>query len=61
MRCRHSSAEAQGAGILKADSKQVGGTGKSGGGGLQGVFLNASLELDAWGRARHGHAAARTR
>ncbi|HEX5864488.1 MAG TPA: TolC family protein, partial [Casimicrobiaceae bacterium] len=33
--------------------------GKSGGdGGLQGVFLNASLELDVWGRVRYGRAAA---
>lgn len=35
--------------------------GKSGGdgGGLEGVFLNASLELDVWGRVRYGEAAAR--
>ena len=33
--------------------------GKSGGdGGLQGVWLNASLELDVWGRVRYGEAAA---
>lgn len=33
--------------------------GKSGGdGGLQGIFLNASLELDVWGRVRYGGAAA---
>lgn len=33
--------------------------GKSGGGGgLEGVFLNASLELDVWGRVRYGQAAA---
>jgi multidrug efflux system outer membrane protein len=34
--------------------------GKSGGngGGLEGVFLNASLELDVWGRVRYGEAAA---
>lgn len=34
--------------------------GKSGGdgGGLDGVFLNASLELDVWGRVRYGEAAA---
>lgn len=34
--------------------------GKSGGngGGLEGVFLNASLELDVWGRLRYGEAAA---
>jgi multidrug efflux system outer membrane protein len=33
--------------------------GKSGGdgSGLQGVFLNASLELDVWGRVRYGQAA----
>jgi NodT family efflux transporter outer membrane factor (OMF) lipoprotein len=35
------------------------GGGKSGGsGGLDGVFLNASLELDIWGRLRYGQAAA---
>jgi NodT family efflux transporter outer membrane factor (OMF) lipoprotein len=35
------------------------GGGKSGGsGGLDGVFLNASLELDVWGRVRYGRAAA---
>jgi len=35
------------------------GGGKSGGsGGLDGVFLNASLELDVWGRLRYGQAAA---
>jgi len=33
--------------------------GKSGGGGgLEGIFLNASLELDVWGRVRYGRAAA---
>jgi multidrug efflux system outer membrane protein len=34
--------------------------GKSGGngGGLEGVFINASLELDVWGRVRYGEAAA---
>jgi outer membrane protein TolC len=33
--------------------------GKSGGsGGLEGVFLNASLELDVWGRIRYGQSAA---
>jgi NodT family efflux transporter outer membrane factor (OMF) lipoprotein len=34
--------------------------GKSGGdgGGLEGIFLNASLELDIWGRVRYGEAAA---
>ncbi len=35
------------------------GGGKSGGsGGLDGVWLNASLELDIWGRLRYGQAAA---
>ena len=35
------------------------GGGKSGGdGGLQGIFLSASLELDVWGRVRYGQAAA---
>ena len=35
------------------------GGGKSGGsGGLDGVWLNASLELDLWGRLRYGRAAA---
>jgi multidrug efflux system outer membrane protein len=36
------------------------GGGKSGGdgSGLRGVFLNASLELDVWGRIRYGRAAA---
>ncbi len=34
------------------------GGGKSGsGGGLDGIFLNASLELDVWGRVRYGQAA----
>jgi len=34
-------------------------SGKSGGGGgLNAVFLNASLELDVWGRLRYGEAAA---
>ncbi len=28
------------------------------GGGLNGIFLNASLELDVWGRLRYGEAAA---
>lgn len=34
--------------------------GKSGGngGGLEGIFLNASLELDVWGRVRYAEAAA---
>jgi outer membrane protein, multidrug efflux system len=31
-----------------------------GGGGLNAVFLNASLELDVWGRLRYGQAAARS-
>ena len=30
----------------------------SGGGGLNGIFLNASLELDVWGRLRYGEAVA---
>ena len=35
------------------------GGGKSGGsGGLDGIWLNASLELDVWGRVRYGGAAA---
>ncbi len=35
------------------------GGGKSGGsGGLDGIWLNASLELDLWGRVRYGSAAA---
>jgi outer membrane protein, multidrug efflux system len=34
-------------------------SGKSGGGGgINGLFLNASLELDVWGRLRYGEAAA---
>ena len=37
----------------------VGGGKSGGGGGLDGVFLNASLELDVWGRLRYGSAAAR--
>jgi NodT family efflux transporter outer membrane factor (OMF) lipoprotein len=37
-------------------------SGKSGGGGgLNAVFLNASLELDVWGRLRYGEAAAEAR
>jgi len=35
------------------------GQSSSGGSGLNGVFLNASLELDIWGRLRYGEAAAR--
>lgn len=35
-------------------------SGKTGsGGGLNGIWLNASLELDVWGRVRYGEAAAR--
>jgi len=37
----------------------LGGGKSGGGGGLDGVFLNASLELDVWGRVRYGNAAAR--
>ncbi|WP_286612470.1 TolC family protein [Variovorax jilinensis] len=36
----------------------LGGGKSGGGGGLEGVFLNASLELDVWGRLRYGRAAA---
>ncbi len=36
----------------------IGGGKSGGGGGLDGVFLNASLELDVWGRLRYGRAAA---
>lgn len=35
-----------------------GGDKSGGGGGLDGVWLNASLELDIWGRLRYGRAAA---
>ncbi|MDM0047096.1 TolC family protein [Variovorax dokdonensis] len=35
----------------------LGGGKSGGGGGLDGVFLNASLELDVWGRLRYGQAA----
>jgi NodT family efflux transporter outer membrane factor (OMF) lipoprotein len=36
------------------------GGGKAGGsGGLDGIFLNASLELDVWGRLRYGQAASK--
>jgi outer membrane protein, multidrug efflux system len=36
-------------------------SGKSGGGGgINGLFLNASLELDVWGRLRYGEAAAQS-
>lgn len=34
------------------------GSASSGGDGLNGIFLNLSLELDVWGRLRHGQAAA---
>jgi multidrug efflux system outer membrane protein len=37
----------------------LGGGKSGGGGGLDGIFLNASLELDVWGRLRYGRAAAR--
>ncbi|MDM0082876.1 TolC family protein [Variovorax sp. J31P179] len=37
----------------------LGGGKSGGGGGLEGIFLNASLELDVWGRLRYGRAAAR--
>ena len=55
------------AGLLKVASASllpsvtaVGITGgkSGGGGGLEGVFLNASLELDVWGRVRYGQSAA---
>ncbi len=36
----------------------TGGDKSGGGGGLQGVFLNAKLELDVWGRVRYETAAA---
>jgi multidrug efflux system outer membrane protein len=48
-----------GASLYPAVSVLGHGGGKSGGdGGLQGIFLNASLELDVWGRVRYGQAAA---
>jgi NodT family efflux transporter outer membrane factor (OMF) lipoprotein len=37
----------------------LGGGKSGGGGGLDGIFLNASLELDVWGRLRYGSTAAR--
>ncbi|MGO4391722.1 TolC family protein [Variovorax sp. M-6] len=37
----------------------LGGGKSGGGGGLDGIFLNASLELDVWGRLRYGRAASR--
>jgi multidrug efflux system outer membrane protein len=36
----------------------MGGGKSGGGGGLDGIWLNASLELDVWGRVRYGGAAA---
>ncbi len=36
----------------------LGGGKSGGGGGLDGIFLNASLELDVWGRLRYAKAAA---
>ena len=48
-----------GASLYPAVSVLGHGGGKSGGdGGLQGIFLSASLELDVWGRVRYGQAAA---
>jgi len=48
-----------GASLYPAVGVLAHGGGKSGGdGGLQGIFLNASLELDVWGRLRYGQAAA---
>ena len=48
-----------GASLLPSVGVFATGGGKSGGGGgLDGVFLNASLELDVWGRLRYGSAAA---
>jgi outer membrane protein, multidrug efflux system len=48
------------ASLLPAVNLLAHGGGKSGGdgSGLQGVWLNASLELDVWGRLRYGQAAA---
>lgn len=37
----------------------LGGGKSGGGGGLDGIFLNASLELDVWGRLRYAKAAAK--
>jgi outer membrane protein, multidrug efflux system len=58
----------QAAGYLKVASASIypsvgvagltGGKSGGGGGGLDGVFLNASLELDVWGRVRYAKAAA---
>ena len=48
-----------GASLLPAVGVFAMGGGKSGGsGGLDGIWLNASLELDIWGRVRYGRAAA---
>jgi outer membrane protein, multidrug efflux system len=48
-----------GASLYPAVGVLAHGGGKSGGdGGLQGIFLTASLELDVWGRVRYGQAAA---
>jgi multidrug efflux system outer membrane protein len=49
-----------GAPLLPAVSLAALSSGKSssGGSGLNGIFLNASLELDIWGRVRYGRAAA---
>jgi multidrug efflux system outer membrane protein len=57
----------QAAGYVKVASASIfpsvglagltGGKSGGGGGGLDGVFLNASLELDIWGRVRYGQAA----
>jgi NodT family efflux transporter outer membrane factor (OMF) lipoprotein len=41
-------------GVLAHGGGKAGGDGS----GLQGVFINASLELDVWGRIRYGRAAA---
>jgi NodT family efflux transporter outer membrane factor (OMF) lipoprotein len=48
-----------GASLYPAVSLLAHGGGKSGGdgSGVAGVFLNASLELDVWGRVRYGHVA----
>lgn len=49
-----------GAALLPAVGVAAMGGGKSGGsGGLDGIWLNASLELDVWGRLRYGQAAAK--
>ena len=47
-----------GGALLPAVGVVAAGGGKSGGsGGLDGIWLNASLELDIWGRLRYGQAA----